>query len=75
MTMELPETYATKDEAMDAAVKALQDAVDINDDSAQIAMTARILHGVAMECRVFADHKVLSGEQHEFIIDICDGAI
>ena len=46
MTIELPERYASKEDAMDAAVKELQDAV-----RRQVEMPA--IEFRAIQCRVF----------------------
>jgi hypothetical protein len=68
LTVELPGSYDTKDVAMDAAVEALQDAVE-----KYVAEPDLLLKPIEM--RVFAEGKALSGEQHDFVVDILDGAI
>ena len=68
LTIELPETYADREMAMDAAVEALRHAVEVQVTNADV--TTR-----PIDCRVFEDGTILHGGKHEFIIDICDGAI
>lgn len=75
MTIEMPGEYTDKESAMDAAVQELQDAVTVFDPTAHALAADKRARGRAIECRVFEHGKALSGEQHAFIIDICDGAI
>jgi hypothetical protein len=75
MTIELPGAFTDKEAARDAAVATLQNAVTVFDTEARAMTWGTIARGDAIECRVFEQGKALSGEQHAFIIDICDGAI
>jgi hypothetical protein len=75
MTIELRDSYDSKDAAMDAAAEALQNAVTVFDPEARSSVWQDIASGAAVQARVFEDGKVLSGEQHAFVIDIHDGAI
>jgi hypothetical protein len=75
ITVELPELYYGKDAAMDAAVKALQDAVAVDDDAANILVWQSICGGAAIQARVFEEQTITSGVDHAFLVDVHDGAI
>ncbi len=75
LTIEMPGTYGDKNSAMDAAVKALQDAVTVFDPEAHARASLNLLRGSAIQARVFEEGKITSGDRHAFIVDIHDGAI
>ena len=75
MTIALPGVIYGKEEAMDAAVKALQDAVTIDDSDEYADIWSHINTGAAIQCRVFEEQTITSGVDHVFLIDIHDGAI
>ena len=68
MTIELPEHYPSKEDATDAAVKELQDAVQ-----RQVEMPA--IEFRVIQCRVFEADKITHGGDHDFLVDIHDGTI
>jgi hypothetical protein len=68
MTIELPERYASKEDAMDAAVKELKDAVQRLVDMPAIEFRA-------IQCRVFEVGKITDGGDHDFLVEIHDGTI
>ena len=68
MTIELPERYASKEDATDAAVKELQDAVQRQVDMPAIEFRV-------IQCRVFEAGKITHGGDHDFLVDIHDGTI
>lgn len=69
LTFELPEEYATKELAMDAAVDALRTAVEIEGEKIVRPMSA-------MEASVYVEGSFLHlPRKHEFVVDICDGCI
>jgi len=69
LTVELPDDYATRDEAADAAILALQNAAEIEAERVVNPFTT-------IEARVFKVEERLSlPRQHEFVVDICDGCI
>jgi hypothetical protein len=68
MTIEMPERYASKEDAMDAAVQELQDAVQ-----RQVEMPA--IEFRAIQCRVFESGKITDRGDHDFLVDIHDGTI
>jgi hypothetical protein len=68
MTIELPERYGSKEEAMDAAVTELKDAVQRQVDMPAIEFRV-------IQCRVFQAGKITDGVDHDFLVDIHDGTI
>ena len=68
MTIELPERYASKEDAMVAAVQELKDAV-----RRQVEMPA--IEFRAIQCRVFEAGQITDGSDHDFLVDIHDGTI
>lgn len=70
LTIELPGDYVSVEAAQGAAIATLQAAVD-SSSGRGIA----IPKGRALQARVFAEGLVLSGQPHDFVVDICDGCI